>query len=304
MRASARANSRRELTACQRVVGIRSRSDRRFSATRSWPAAGGESREGRADARALTAGDPGEGGDRDVLPVKGDYLALAREACEQTRVGEAAVQERRHAPGGGVGGGVQNQEVESERITRQSEHTAELAGAHDADRHVRGGVRGSGLPSTAAVWRSRNASSAVAIAECLLARMAAAQSAALAAPAEPIEKVATGTPARICTIDSSESSPPRDFDCTGTPRTGSVVFAAAMPGRWAAPPAPAIKTSSPRARLPAAYSNSRSGVRCAETTRTSYGIESWSNCSAAARIVSQSDDEPMMMPTSGFTAAL
>ena len=45
-----------------------------------------------------------------------------------------------------------------------------------------------------------------------------------------------------------------------------------MPGRCAAPPAPAMMTSRPRARAPAAYSNSRSGVRCADTTRTSCGI--------------------------------
>ena len=51
--------------------------------------------------------------------------------------------------------GVQTQEIEPQRITRQSEHAAELAGAHDADRHVRGVARGSGLPSTPAVWRSR-----------------------------------------------------------------------------------------------------------------------------------------------------
>jgi len=34
--------------------------------------------------------------------------------------------------------------------------------------------------------------------------------------------------------------------CTGTPKTGSGVSAAAMPGRCAAPPAPAMITLSPR----------------------------------------------------------
>ena len=110
---------------------------------------GGECGQRRTDARTVTARDAGEAGHRDVLPVEGDDLALPREPREQTAVGERAVQERRHAPGGRVRGRVQNQEVESERITRQGEHAAELAGAHDADRHVRGGVRGSGLPSTA-----------------------------------------------------------------------------------------------------------------------------------------------------------
>src|SRR5688572_2563734 len=63
-------------------------------------------------------------------------------------------------------------------------------------------------------------------------------------------------------------------------------------------------TSSPRSRAVAAYSNSRSGVRCAETTRTSNGTPRRSSVSAADLSVSQSDDEPMMMPTSAFTAAL
>jgi hypothetical protein len=77
--------------------------------------------------------------------------------------------------------------------------------------------------------------------------MATANSAALAAPASPMAKVATGTPRGICTIDSKESSPPSVFDATGTPRTGTRVFAANMPGRCAAPPAPAMIAASPRA---------------------------------------------------------
>jgi hypothetical protein len=47
----------------------------------------------------------------------------------------------------------------------------------------------------------------------------------------------------ICTIESSESMPFSVRDSTGTPSTGSVVLAATMPGRCAAPPAPAIITS-------------------------------------------------------------
>ena len=43
--------------------------------------------------------------------------------------------------------------------------------------------------------------------------------------------VPTGTPAGICTIDSSESIPCSALDCTGTPSTGNEVFAAIMPGR-------------------------------------------------------------------------
>src|SRR4029079_6061793 len=64
----------------------------------------------------------------------------------------------------------------------------------------------------------------------VVARMRTASSPALRAP--PIETVATGTPAGICTIDSSESSPVRWRSATGTPITGSVVIEATMPGRW------------------------------------------------------------------------
>ena len=74
--------------------------------------------------------------------------------------------------------------------------------------------------------------------------MLTASRAALIAPALPMASVATGTPPGICTIDSSESSPCSAWLSTGTPSTGSRVCAATMPGRWAAPPAPAMMTSS------------------------------------------------------------
>ena len=64
--------------------------------------------------------------------------------------------------------------------------------------------------------------------------------------APPTATVATGIPAGICTIDSSESSPSRCARGTGTPITGSGVTDASMPGRCAAPPAPAMMTRSPR----------------------------------------------------------
>ena len=76
--------------------------------------------------------------------------------------------------------------------------------------------------------------------------MAAANSAALAAPAAPMAKVATGTPLGICTMDSSESMPFSALLVTGTPSTGMRVLAAVMPGRWAAPPAPAMMAIRPR----------------------------------------------------------
>ena len=62
--------------------------------------------------------------------------------------------------------------------------------------------------------------------------------------------VATGTPCGIWTIDKNESIPLRAVMPTGTPITGSVVDAATIPGKCAAPPAPAIITLSPR---PAAF---------------------------------------------------
>ncbi len=98
----------------------------------------------------------------------------------------------------------------------------------------------------------------------------------------PIDTVATGTPAGICTMDSSESRPSRYFNGTGTPITGSGVSEATMPGRWAAPPAPAMITFSPRPAACWAYSAMPSGVRCAETTRTSWGTSNSRRASAAA----------------------
>ncbi len=89
---------------------------------------------------------------------------------------------------------------------------------------------------------ARQASSRSARAASPSASTAAASSAALTAPAAPIASVPTGTPAGICTIESRLSWPDSALDSTGTPNTGSVVNAAVMPGRCAAPPAPAMIT--------------------------------------------------------------
>ncbi|PAV68576.1 hypothetical protein WR25_06960 [Diploscapter pachys] len=80
----------------------------------------------------------------------------------------------------------------------------------------------------------------------LMPRIAAASRPALVAPALPIASVPTGMPAGIWTIDSRLSWPDSALLWTGTPRTGRCVIAAAMPGRCAAPPAPAITTFRPR----------------------------------------------------------
>ena len=132
-----------------------------------------------------------------------------------------------------------------------------------------------------------------------LARIETASNPALVAPALPMASVATGTPAGIWTIESSESSPFSAAPCTGTPSTGSVVWAATMPGRCAAPPAPAMMTSSPRVSAVMANSAIHTGVRCAETMCRSHGTPKRSRASTAWRMVSQSDEEPMMTATSG-----
>ena len=55
---------------------------------------------------------------------------------------------------------------------------------------------------------------------------------------------------RPASARSSTASPDRTGDetATGTPSTGTVVLAASMPGRWAAPPAPAMIARNPRSR--------------------------------------------------------
>ncbi|ANB13352.1 transcriptional regulator [Sugiyamaella lignohabitans] len=60
-----------------------------------------------------------------------------------------------------------------------------------------------------------------------------------------IATVATGTPRGIWTIECSESTPSRTLPFTGTPITGSEVIAATIPGKWAAPPAPAMIAFTP-----------------------------------------------------------
>jgi hypothetical protein len=51
--------------------------------------------------------------------------------------------------------------------------------------------------------------------------------------------------------------------------TGSGVTEASMPGRWAAPPAPAMITRKPRAAAADPYPIISCGIRCADTTSAS-----------------------------------
>src|SRR5882757_5559109 len=125
-------------------------------------------------------------------------------------------------------------------------HTARRANpaGHDEPPYFKRSV--SAAPLSSAVCRSCTWNSCIRFASTgsLAPRMRTASRPALRAP--PIDTVATGTPAGICTIDSSESIPSRYFSGTGTPITGSVVAAATIPGKCAAPPAPAISTRIPR----------------------------------------------------------
>ena len=133
----------------------------------------------------------------------------------------------------------------------------------------------------------------------------AASSAALVAPAGPIASVPTGMPAGICTIDSSESMPLSAFDCTGTPSTGRRGLAsghARQMGRAAgagdddfqAARARALRVFEQQVRRAVRRDDARFVARCR-------GV---SSVSAAGCRVSQSDFEPMMMPTSGFMARI
>mmetsp|Transcript_48310 Transcript_48310/g.114089 ORF Transcript_48310/g.114089 Transcript_48310/m.114089 type:complete len:273 (-) Transcript_48310:904-1722(-) len=111
--------------------------------------------------------------------------------------------------------------------------------------------------------------------------------------------VATGTPRGICTIESSESLPDSAVVLTGTPMTGTGVMAATMPGKCAAPPAPAMITLIPRSGADCANSYILAGVRCAETMVSSKGTPKRVNSSAAPFMTGRSESEPMMIDTSG-----
>src|SRR5438309_4288319 len=130
--------------------------------------------------------------------------------------------------------------------------------------------------------------------------MDTASNAALIAPGLPMANVPTGTPPGICTMDRSESSPLSDGDSIGTPSTGKVVFAAQTPGKCAAPPAAAMRTSNRRSVALERYSNNASGARCAEIACASQGTLSSSNCAAQCCMISQSDLLPIKMPTKGL----
>ena len=87
--------------------------------------------------------------------------------------------------------------------------------------------------------------------------------------------------------------------CTGTPMTGSGVIAAVMPGRCAAPPAPAMITLRPRALAPRGIVVT-GGRACGGPKRPSFQRKRRDVPAPRRRgcMVGQSDCEPMMTPTS------
>src|SRR5882724_2570294 len=266
---------------------------------------GFESGRRRIDGNAL--GKKIGGFDGNVLEFVGHEFEATREFFKGGFIGVIGGDALGDTAHRSLGRGIQEPEMEAQRVARESEHVTELSAAEDADGHAcfpfffgEGGVtEGSGLASTRKVCSARNFRTASRKARCLVPRIEAARSAALTAPDLPMASVPTGTPPGICAMESNESRPLSVFDSTGTPRTGRTVFEAVMPGRWAAPPAPAMMTSMPRFSALKAYSKSRSGVRWAETTFVSCGTPSSPSVLEANFMVSQSEPEPMMMPTRG-----
>src|SRR5690606_13278804 len=200
-----------------------------------------------------------DGLDRHVLEFVGDDVAFARELGQR----ECVVIGPDDLPVGDLGCRTVAFRLQHDRSVAETsggdcQHAPALASADAADRRPgrqrRHQPPSAGRSGTASVWRARQASSRAARSGSESASTEAASNAALMAPALPMASVPTGTPAGICTMESNESWPDNAFDSTGTPNTGSGVSAAAMPGRWAAPPAPAITTLKPRSRAPVANS--------------------------------------------------
>ena len=183
--------------------------------------------------------------DRDALELVRHDAAPGRErrergACRRTHRRGA----RPTCPAGLSGRRIEEQEALPER-RRPRAPASVRAGRRRGRRSVTRFSRGSGCARTSLVCSSRNFASAARCDVCFRARIAVARRAALIAPARPMASVPTGMPAGICAMERRESIPLSAFDWIGTPRTGRAVFAAVIPGRCAAPPAPAMMTSRP-----------------------------------------------------------
>ena len=153
----------------------------------------------------------------------------------------------------------------------QRQHPAKLAAAQDADRTARGRIMDGHPGRSRDDWRSAPRASRRAGSRArrrIAARIEAASSPAFVAPAAPIASVPTGMPPRHLHDRKQAVEAVQGLRlATGTPSTGNRVMLATMPGRCAAPPAPAMMTLKPAPSAPLAKSTSRSGVRWAETIR-------------------------------------
>src|SRR5690606_33022036 len=166
-------------------------------------------------------GDGGDRRDRHVLHIEGHHIYGCSQFLQRGCIVELATDQLANLRARRIATGVQEGETQAQGIARQGQHASQLARPDDADVHA--GMEGSGCARTLAVCCARQSSRALRTSGYLPARMAAASSAALTAPAVPMAMVPTGTPAGICTMDSRESMPLSMRDCTGTPSTGRVV---------------------------------------------------------------------------------
>src|SRR5205823_10552647 len=174
---------------------------------------------------------------RDVFELEGGDVHGRGEALERLTLGKLGDRGGTADLGcGAVGLGGEDVAAKAKPCGGECRHPAELSAAQDADRGTRSQFgrrshRRSGRSATPWVCACRQLSRACSATASDKPRIAAANSAALTAPARPMAKVATGIPAGICTIDSKLSIPLRARLSIGTPSTGSGVKAATMPGR-------------------------------------------------------------------------
>src|SRR2546428_9093613 len=100
-------------------------------------------------------------------------------------------------------------------------------------------------------------------------------------------------------MERSESSPARLVVGIGTPMTGRMVWAATTPPRCAAPPAATIIAFRPRPAADRAYSDVRSGDRCAEIMSSSYGTPNRSRVCAVSIMTGKSVSLAIKIATRG-----
>ena len=208
----------------------------RFSSARCWQtataSAGGATGSAAANSRSAPAG------------TFSNSVVTAAQALLQVRqrgavgVGRAQMQVgRRAGRAGGVG--LEHRDAVAVGLRGVHEHAPELPATEHAEhraagqqgherqrpgRRLRRGRRRRGvhfrscvMARAASVWRARNSCRRWRSASSWAASMATANKAALAAPAGPMAKVATGMPLGIWTIEYSESTPFRCLLATGTP---------------------------------------------------------------------------------------